>query len=346
MTRILLLVCCLLAVGRLFADVVTLDGGRQISGVVESGNTQEIHIKVGDRSETVDIHQVQAIQFGVSAVEPADASPAHRTASMAPAASEPAPAQPNTLMLHDGTRIAGRWWSLDATNLHFLENSQLRHYPRSEVSAVTFGNATLPALPARSTPQPATPAQPPAGAAPPGRPPATVPERSSAAPPATPAHPSGSAPAAASPRGRSQPDEIGMVYSWNGKVVIPLERSKASEHKSGSTQYWEMPGAQSSLRLSEDATLVFVVGLPRGVDPASYNLFVLETVNGGRRTRVQAGRRGSLATWPVDIVKQDDSRIATYVFTVRDLPPGEYSFSPSDSNDGYCFGVDPSAPGK
>ena len=53
MRRILLLILWqfgLLAVGRLFADVVTLKDGRQISGSVESGNIQELHIKVGDQS--------------------------------------------------------------------------------------------------------------------------------------------------------------------------------------------------------------------------------------------------------------------------------------------------------
>ena len=137
-----------------------------------------------------------------------------------------------------------------------------------------------------------------------------------------------------------------MVYSWNGKVVIPLERTRAVQHGSGSAQYWEMPGPKSQVRLEEAPSLVFVVGLPEGVDPASYSLFPLETVSGGRRTRSQAGRRGGLETWPVDIVKKDAASIITYVFTVRDLPSGDYSFSPSTSNDGYCFGVDPAAPGR
>ena len=76
MRRILLLSLWqfgVLAGGRLFADVVTLKDGRQISGVVESGNTQELHIKVGDQSQTVDVAQLRAIQFGNSAPAPAAA---------------------------------------------------------------------------------------------------------------------------------------------------------------------------------------------------------------------------------------------------------------------------------
>src|SRR5580698_2031863 len=167
MRRILLLIFwqfSLLAGSRLFADVVTLNDGRQISGSVESGNIQELHIKVGDRSDTIDIHQVQAIQFGVSLP-----APPPKTADVTPAAHEPAPAQPNSLILNDGTHVTGRWWSIDATMMHFLVNSQLQHYPRPDVSAVTFGNATLPPPPARSTSPSATSAQPLASAAQPAR---------------------------------------------------------------------------------------------------------------------------------------------------------------------------------
>jgi len=49
------------------ADTVTLKDGRQITGTVESGNTQELHIKVGDKSQTIDIHEVQSIQFSAPA---------------------------------------------------------------------------------------------------------------------------------------------------------------------------------------------------------------------------------------------------------------------------------------
>ena len=137
-----------------------------------------------------------------------------------------------------------------------------------------------------------------------------------------------------------------MVYFWNGKGLIPLERNQAAERKKVSAQYFEMPGPKSPVRLPETTSLMFILRLPEGVDPASYSLFSLATVDGGRRTRPQPGRRGVLMTWPVDIEKNDESSLITYNLTVRDLPTGEWSFSPSSSNDGYCFGVDPSAPGQ
>lgn len=88
MKRILLIVLLqagLAAGGALFADVVTLKDGRQITGSVESGNTQELHIKVGDQSQTVDLHQVQSIQFAL---------PAQPTAPPSPPKTSPPPANP------------------------------------------------------------------------------------------------------------------------------------------------------------------------------------------------------------------------------------------------------------
>ena len=325
MRRILLLIFWqfgLLAGGPAFADVVTLKDGRQISGLVESGNIQELHIKVGDQSQTIDIHDVQAIQFGVSLPGPPTAA--------APTLKAGAAAQADTLILKDGTHVTGRWWSVDASHVHILVNNQLQHYPRPDVSAVTFGGATLPPP---STPPSATSPQPPTSAAQP-------------APAPTLTRPSGSAPPPAPSRGLSQPEEIGMVYFWNGRILTPLEHSQAVERKKGSTQYFEMPAPQSSVRLKEASSLVFIVRLPKEVDPASYSLFVLATVDGSRRTQSRPGRRGVLATWPVDIEKNDESSLITYALTVRDLPTGEYSFSPSSSNDGYCFGVDPSGSGQ
>jgi hypothetical protein len=344
MLLLILLLFGLLASSRLFADVVTRKDGRQISGLVESGNIQELHIKVGDQLQTIDIDQVQTIQFGVSLPAPPAAQPPPKAAEPASPGVEPAPAQPNSLILKDGTHVAGRWWSIDATDMHFLVNNQLQHYPRPDVSGVTFGNATLPPP---STPPAATSTQPPASAAQPAQAPTLA--RSSAGPPPqapTLTRPSASAPPSAPSHDLSQSQEIGAVYVWNGRVLTPLERTQAVERKSGSTPYWEMPGPQSRVRLNEASSLVFAVYLPNGVDPASYSLFPLATVNGGRRTRSQSGRGGGLVTWPVDIEKQNGANIIAYALTVRDLPPGEYSFSPSGSNDGYCFGVDPSAPGQ
>ena len=322
MRRILLLSLWqfgLLAGNPLFADVVTLKDGRQISGAVESGNTQELHIQGADRSQTIDILEVQTIQLGVSLPTPVTTPPPAKT--------------PNSLFLSDGTQVAGKWWSIDATDIHFLVDDQLQHFPRVKVLGITFGAATLPPPPA-----PPAPAAPPTKATQPPPAPALAPSSAGA-----PSQPAGSARPAA-PRGLSQPEQLGMVYFWDGEVLFPLEHKQALERKKGSTEYWEMPAPRSPLRLAEGTSLVFILRLPKSVDPASYTLYSLATVDGGRRTRPLPGRPGSLMTWPVDIQKNDVSSLMTYALIVKDLPTGEYSFSPSGSNDGYCFGVDSAAP--
>lgn len=235
-------------------------------------------------------------------------------------------AQADTLILKDGTRITGRWWSIDATHVHFLVNNQLQHYPRADASAVTFGDAALPTPPAPAPTAPAAPAQTPTAPAAPSRPPSL-------------ARPSDRSPAAAATH-VSQPDAIAAVYFYNGKDLTPLERTQAAERRRGSTSYWEMTGGQSPVRVQEAPELVFILRLPKGVPPASYILFPLSVANGKRQTQTQAGRRGGLATWPFQIEVNDDSGYMTYALRVKDLPTGEYSFSPSNSNDGYCFGVD------
>ncbi len=207
----------LVAGNRLFADVVTLKDGRQISGSVESGNTQQLLLVWGSIA-TIDIHDVQVIQLGVT------------SSAAATAAAGPAPDQPNTLFLNDGTHITGRGgpstpptytsWSI----ISFSDTI-------GPTLAVTFGNAALPAPAARSTTQSAVAVQPPASAAQPA--PAPKSARPSAATPQqaptqqaptqqtptqqtpTLARPSG---AAAPSRGVSQPDEVGMVDFWNGRL--------------------------------------------------------------------------------------------------------------------------------
>ena len=156
---------------------------------------------------------------------------------------------------------------------------------------------------------------------------------------------SGSTPPSTAPRTLSQPEEIGAVYFYNGKGVglTALEKKQAVERRSGSNDYYEVPGPKSAIRVEAAERMVFILRLPKGVRPGGYSLYVLDSVNGSRRTKIEPGRRGGLVTWPVDITINDDSSLITYALTVRDLPAGEYSFSPEGSNDSYCFGVDAAA---
>jgi len=227
-------------------------------------------------------------------------------------------AQADTLTLKDGRRVTGRWWSADASQIHFLVDNQLQHYARPDVSSVTFGSEAAAPVPAPAAPQ--AQAQPLSGSAP---------------------TQAGSQPAPAV-RMLREPEETGAVYFRNASgELIPLEKNLATERKSGATSYWEMPAAQSRVRLKTAPDMLFVVRLAKGIDPATLSLCPLATAKGSRRTKAEPGHQKIPLTLPFTIAKAGES---TYNLTVKDLGAGEYAFSPEGSNDSYCFGVDAGAP--
>ncbi len=108
-----------------FADIVTLKNGRQVSGLIESGNTQEVRIRIEGRTEVIEVDQIQSIRFGATLAAPQASSPAPAPATTAPApvpagaapaaarpaqaVAAPAPkAAPHTITLPTGTGIAVR----------------------------------------------------------------------------------------------------------------------------------------------------------------------------------------------------------------------------------------------
>jgi hypothetical protein len=209
----------------------------------------------------------------------------------------------DTLVLRSGTRIAGRWWAADADNVHFLVDGRLEHYARPDVSEVVFGDA-----PAAAAPEPAA---------------------ESVARPTAPAV--------------VLPEQIGVVYFQDGLGnLVALEQIVAAGHRvpagfssRSPGQYWEMPGARSSFRLRADTPLQFAVELPGGISPAILKLYPLESKGGTRRTKVAAGSPPGI---PVRVRRVGGN---VYLYSVvGSLPPGEYAFSPSNSNDSFCFGID------
>src|SRR5690349_11706567 len=99
---VLVWLCGALANMHALADVVTLKDGRQVSGLIESGNTQEVRIQTEGRTEAIEVEQIQSIRFGppeAAAPQPQTSSPAPSPTSARPqpssapsAAPQPAPA--------------------------------------------------------------------------------------------------------------------------------------------------------------------------------------------------------------------------------------------------------------
>ena len=74
----------MLAVVNAFADIVTLKDGRQVSGLIESGNTQQVRIQTEGRTEVIAVDQIQSIRFGAQEAAPARPSNPPRPTAAAP----------------------------------------------------------------------------------------------------------------------------------------------------------------------------------------------------------------------------------------------------------------------
>jgi hypothetical protein len=214
----------------------------------------------------------------------------------------------DTLVFRNGTRIAGRWWSTDADIINFLVNGRLERYARPEVSEILFGDVPAAPAPSAAAPEPV---------------------------PVSAARPTAQAVVV--------PEQVGVVYFQDGQGnLVALEQIVAAGHRVSAGiaarrpgEYWDMPGAHSSFRLRADTALNFAVELPAGISPATLKLYPLESKGGTRRTRIAAG---SPAAIPVSVRRLAGN---VYVYSeVGGLPPGEYAFSPSNSNDSFCFGID------
>jgi hypothetical protein len=100
-----------------FADIVILKDGRRVSGLIESGNTQEVRIQTEGQTEVIAVDQIQSIRFGPQeATPPRPSIAAPQTAAAVPVTPQPAPspaAPPKSAASHSitlpiGTEIAVR----------------------------------------------------------------------------------------------------------------------------------------------------------------------------------------------------------------------------------------------
>jgi hypothetical protein len=126
----------------------------------------------------------------------------------------------------------------------------------------------------------------------------------------------------------SEPDFIGAVYFQDESgTLLSLEQNRGIERKT----YWEMAGARSQVRFKSGQKMTFVVRLATGIDPKSFKLYPLETKNENRRTTPM--------TLTFNVIKVGESSYG--LIPVQDLAAGEYAFSPKNSDEAYCFGIDP-----
>ncbi len=141
----------------------------------------------------------------------------------------------------------------------------------------------------------------------------------------------------------AEPDLIGVLFFQNQFGTLQsLEQNRGIPRRriSGNSQqtYWEMAGASSPVRLKSGQKMLFVIRLADGIDPTTFSLFPLESKNDSRRTGSDPRNKTAPMTLRFDVSKIGES---TYSLTPsQDLAAGEYAFSPKNSDDAFCFGVD------
>lgn len=141
-----------------------------------------------------------------------------------------------------------------------------------------------------------------------------------------------------------QPTEIGVFYHVEpgDRRIVRLERQTAIIRSKlrtlgfrGRAFKAEISGRSSPVRLGPSAE--FVVRLSAGVDPTKYRLYRYRVRRHKRELVMAAGGKSA----PPEVIFQvRELGNSIFAFSIPGgLGPGEYCFSPYDSNDTFNFGV-------
>lgn len=142
------------------------------------------------------------------------------------------------------------------------------------------------------------------------------------------------------------PDTLGVFYLLDSSknTLTPLERQIGRLKASGLMVRYgraksELEGEKATLRVKSGQKQEFLLHISLAVDPNKYVLHSLVVKKGKR----EASNINPILL-PCNVTQYDEG---SYVFIpVKTLPPGEYAFSPVDSSDAFCFGVDAPSPDK
>jgi hypothetical protein len=211
----------------------------------------------------------------------------------------------DTLRLRDGSTVNGDFMGATWDDIRFSVNGEVQHHARTNVAEIILSGA-----------------------------PADVP---------VPASPALVTPASSEPDWVIKgPDYAGAPFLRGASGFLALEKEYAAPARNGGSYgvgggtVYRIQGGRSNVRVRQGQKIVLVVRFDGGGDARQFQLFRLEPRMNYRQTQATMG--GGPPGLPLTIQKVGDS---VYEITpARPLSPGEYSVSPANSNDSYCFGVD------
>lgn len=138
-----------------------------------------------------------------------------------------------------------------------------------------------------------------------------------------------------------EPEAIGVFYWLNNGSLVQLERQTAVI-KVMFRETAELKGERSPIRIKSGQKQEFIVQLANGVDPNKYSLNQFKVKNGKRQVvltkAMLLGAKSEVNTIFFNVSKYGSRSYK--IVPAETLPPGEYGFNPSESDDVFCFGID------
>ena len=131
-----------------------------------------------------------------------------------------------------------------------------------------------------------------------------------------------------------KPDLPYLVHAGN---LVPTEAAEAREEQRKSESAYSIPGATSPARTPlAEPVFLFESGK---IAPDAIELYRLESKNGARQITLSPKRRRDARPLRLTVTRLADRLYRIEVNEGLGLEEGEYSLSPSGSNQAFCFTV-------
>lgn len=128
-----------------------------------------------------------------------------------------------------------------------------------------------------------------------------------------------------------KPDVLYLVHADN---LVPTEVAQAAEESKKNDVTYTIPGTSSPAR-TPLAEPIFIIQTDK-IQPDRLELYKLEIRNGHREVSTSRGKRGSGAkAYHLAVTKLDSNLYKVEASEV--LENGQYSVSPNNSNQVFCF---------